>query len=118
MRLKLMKLETYTVEVINANNCSKHRTIIVEASNIATFESIEVVDATQNNTITILVSGEGLYEYALLNKNGIQTPFQTSNIFENVYPGIYTIVVNDYKNDCGKVPKQASVIGFPKFFYS
>ncbi len=108
---------TYTVTVTSkANGCSKERRINVEASNIATINSIEVVDASQNNTITVLASGEGLYEYALLNSEGVQTPFQTNNAFENVAPGIYTVIVSDSKNDCGEVPNQVSVIGFPKFF--
>ncbi len=108
---------TYTVTVTSrASGCSKERRINVEASNIAAISNIEIVDASQNNTITVLASGEGLYEYALLNSEGVQTPFQTSNVFENVAPGIYTVIVSDYKNDCGEVPNQVSVIGFPKFF--
>ena len=107
---------TYTVLVTNSNGCSKQRTVIVEASNIATFENIEVIDAAKNNIISVLVSGEGQYEYALLNENGIQTPFQTSHIFENVYPGIYTVIVSDSENDCGEATHTVSVIGYPKFF--
>ena len=108
---------TYTVTVTNTNGCTKDRTITVEASNIATFENIQVVDATQNNTITVLVSGEGVYEYRLLdNNNVVYAPYQESNTFENVYPGIYTITVRDIKNNCGTVQNPVSVIGFPKFF--
>ena len=107
---------TYTVTVTNTNGCSKERNIIVEASNIATISTIEIVDASKNNTITVLTSGEGLYEYALRNDDGIQTPFQANNIFENVSPGIYTVIVSDYKNDCGEITSPVSVIGFPKFF--
>ncbi len=107
----------YTVTITNkATTCSKERTIIIEASNVATFEAIEVVDVTQNNTITTLVSGEGVYEYALENDNGIYRQYQESNIFENVSPGIYTITVRDIKNNCGTVANQVSIIGFPKFF--
>ncbi|GAA3599028.1 T9SS type B sorting domain-containing protein [Flavivirga amylovorans] len=107
---------TYNVTVTNDNGCLKNRTIIVEPSNIATINTIEVIDISQNNIVTILVSGEGLYEYALLNQDGIQTAFQTNNIFENVYPGIYTVIIRDYENDCGAIEDQISVIGFPKFF--
>ncbi|WP_303315787.1 T9SS type B sorting domain-containing protein [Flavivirga abyssicola] len=107
---------TYTVTVTNDNGCFKTRNITVETSNIATINAIEVVDASQNNTITVSVSGEGLYEYALLNNDGVQTPFQTNPVFENVFPGIYTVIVNDYENNCGAIDDQVSVIGFPKFF--
>ncbi|WOD43928.1 T9SS type B sorting domain-containing protein [Hwangdonia lutea] len=108
---------TYNVTVSNANGCTKQRTITVEPSNIATFENIEVVDATQNNSISVLVSGEGVYEYRLLDQNNVvYAPYQESNLFENVSPGIYTLSVRDIKNNCGTVQNVVSVIGFPKFF--
>ncbi len=103
---------TYIVTVTNTDGCSKVRTITVLPSNIATIESVDIVDATSNNTLTINVSGEGDYEYALDDING---PYQDSNIFENVAPGIHTVYVRD-KNDCGVVEQIVSVIGFPKFF--
>ncbi|ULC58713.1 T9SS type B sorting domain-containing protein [Flaviramulus sp. BrNp1-15] len=108
----------YSVTVTNIiTGCSKERIINVEASNIATFESIEVVDASPNNSITVLVSGEGIYEYRLLdNNNVIVVPYQESNSFESVSPGIYSVSVRDIKNDCGTVNDKVSVIGFPKFF--
>ena len=102
----------YTVRVSNTNGCFKDRTIRVLPSNIATITAIEVVDASENNSISIFVSGEGDYEYALDNSNG---PYQDSNTFENVQPGLYTIFVRD-KNNCGVVEELVSVIGFPKFF--
>jgi len=102
----------YTVTVTNANNCVKVRTINVEPSNIATIENIVVEDARSNNTITILVSGEGDYEYAIDNIYG---PYQDSNLFENVAPGFHTVFIRD-KNNCGIVEDNVAVIGFPKFF--
>ena len=108
---------TYQVMVTNQNNCSKERTIVVESANIATFESINVVDATQNNIITVLVSGEGTYEYALLDADNIlYRPYQTSHVFENISPGFYTVYVKDVENNCGIVNMKVSVIGFPKYF--
>lgn len=116
--IDINQIGTYTVAVTsNANGCSKLRTITVAPSDIATFGNIEVVDVTQNNTITVFVSGDGTYEFRLLNQNNtIIFPFQESNVFENVTPGIYTINVRDVKNNCGIVQNQVSVIGFPKFF--
>ncbi|MAB48188.1 MAG: hypothetical protein CMC05_06115 [Flavobacteriaceae bacterium] len=103
---------TYTVSVFNSNNCSKQRTVTVLPSNIATIDNIEVVDASNNNSIAILVSGEGDYEYAL---DDIDGPYQDSNVFEDISPGLYTVFVRD-KNDCGIADELVSVIGFPKFF--
>ncbi|TXE07082.1 T9SS type B sorting domain-containing protein [Seonamhaeicola algicola] len=108
----------YEVIVTNANMCSKTRVVKVLPSNIATIDAINIKDASVNNTITVIVSGEGSYEYRLLDENNVvYAPYQSSNIFENVKPGIYTISVIDTKNNCGATPPQkVSVIGFPKFF--
>lgn len=101
----------------NTTNCSKTRTITVEPSNIATIENIEVVDGSlNNNQITVIISGEGEYQFALVNQEGVQTPFQDSNIFLFLKPGIYTIIIKDIKNNCGSVDNLISVIGFPLFF--
>ena len=102
---------TYTVRVINTNGCFKDRTVTVLPSNIATVENVQVTDAAQDNSITILISGEGDYDYAL-NSFG---PFQESNTFNNLQPGIYTVFIRD-RNDCGIVEETVSVIGFPKYF--
>ncbi|GGI57115.1 T9SS type B sorting domain-containing protein [Winogradskyella haliclonae] len=106
---------TYTVKVSNVAGCSKDRTVVVEASNTATIENIEVTDTSENNTITILLApadGIAEYEFALNDPNGI---YQDSNVFENVLPGIYTVFVRD-KNGCGITEDMVSVVGFPKFF--
>ncbi|WP_338733069.1 T9SS type B sorting domain-containing protein [Mangrovimonas cancribranchiae] len=108
---------TYTVTVINSMQCSKTRTITVEASNIATIDNINVVDISENNSITVITSGEGIYEYALLNEDGtVYANYQTSNTFINIEAGIYTVSIRDTKNDCGIVSENVAVIGYPKFF--
>ncbi|MBT8448395.1 MAG: T9SS type B sorting domain-containing protein, partial [Gammaproteobacteria bacterium] len=103
---------TYSVRVFNSNGCFKDRTITVLPSNIATITDIDIVDASQNNSITVFVSGEGDYEFALDNING---PYQDSNVFDNIRPGLYTVYVRD-KNNCGITEDLVSVIGFPKYF--
>lgn len=102
----------YTVRISNTNGCFKDRTITVLPSNIATIAEVEVIDASQNNSISVFVIGEGDYEYALDDING---PYQDSNTFNNVQPGLYTVFVRD-KNNCGITEDLVSVIGFPKFF--
>ncbi|WP_242204327.1 T9SS type B sorting domain-containing protein [Aestuariivivens insulae] len=118
--IQINDLGTYSVTVTNANGCSKDRTITVEPSNIATFNAhpFEVKDASTNNTVTVFVSGEGTYQYALYDQYNqtIYRDYQDSDRFENVFPGIYTVNVRDIKNNCGTVHQQVSVIGFPKFF--
>jgi gliding motility-associated-like protein len=103
---------TYTVKVFNTNGCFKERTISVLPSNIATITAIQIRDASQNNSVSIVVSGEGDYEFSIEAING---PYQDSHIFENVVSGLYTVYVRD-KNNCGIEENLVSVIGFPKFF--
>ncbi|MCB0448928.1 MAG: T9SS type B sorting domain-containing protein [Confluentibacter sp.] len=108
----------FTVTVTNANGCSKLRSITIKPSNTATIETIKVEDVTTtNNTITAIVSGEGNYTFALYNDTGVLIhPYQESNTFENVKPGIYNVFVKDIKNNCGEISEKVSVIGYPKFF--
>ncbi|WP_242132236.1 T9SS type B sorting domain-containing protein [Aestuariivivens marinum] len=119
--IQINQTGTYTVTVTNiTTGCSKDRTIKVEPSNIASFDMtpFEVKDVSTNNTITVFASGEGTYLYALYDENNqtIYRDFQESNLFENVFPGIYTVNILDIKNDCGTITQQVSVVGFPKFF--
>ena len=102
----------YTVEVSTLLGCSSTRNIKVTASDIATITTIAIVDFTDINSVTINVTGKGLYEYSLDNPSG---PYQTYNVFNNVPSGIHDVFINDI-NGCGTVSKTISVIGIPKFF--
>ncbi|MCB0445436.1 MAG: T9SS type B sorting domain-containing protein, partial [Gelidibacter sp.] len=113
MQIQVNATGIYTVTATNASGCSKTRTITVLPSNIASIVSMDVEDASNNNRITVMVTGEGTYAYALDNSNG---PYQDNNVFENVPAGIHTVYVKDIKNDCGTVTQDISVIGFPKYF--
>ncbi|MBV7269886.1 T9SS type B sorting domain-containing protein [Winogradskyella luteola] len=113
IHIDVNEIGTYEVFVTRPTGCANRRTIVVKPSSTATIETIEVADISDNNTITVLVSGEGEYVYALNNENGI---YQESNTFENVLPGIHTVYVKDIKADCGIVSEVISVLGFPKFF--
>jgi len=66
----------YSVTVTNSSNCSMTRTETVIGSDIAHLQSIDVVDLTDFNTITVHVTGAGMYEYSLDQPDG---PFQSSN---------------------------------------
>ena len=116
--IAINEIGNYTVTATNNSGCTQTRTITVEPSNIATIESITIRDALRgNNTITVIVSGEGEYEYALFDVDGLlYASYQTSNEFTNVDPGIYTVSIRDVKNNCGVVDDMVSVIGFPNVF--
>ncbi|WP_035654693.1 T9SS type B sorting domain-containing protein [Flavobacterium saliperosum] len=104
---------TYTVKVTNGVSCFKERTIIVKDSDVAMVESVAVTDLSDNNTITVFVQGnENEFEYSLDSPTG---PFQLSNHFENVTPGIHTVYISDI-DGCGVIPKEVSVLGIPRFF--
>ncbi|MEH6537618.1 MAG: T9SS type B sorting domain-containing protein [Psychroserpens sp.] len=111
--IEVNEIGTYTVEVSFVDGCSKTKTINVLPSNIATIETVVVEDISSSNSITILVSGEGDYDYSIIGSNG---PYQESNTFNNLQPGIYTVFIRDIKNDCGIVSEDVSVIGYSKFF--
>ncbi len=115
--IQINEAKDYTVTITNTNGCSKEKVIKVEPSNIATIQEVKIKDVSSNNTITVIVSGEGDYEYRLLNENNeVIADYQKSHIFDNVFPGIYHINVKDIKNDCGTRSAKAYVIGFPRFF--
>jgi gliding motility-associated-like protein len=101
----------YTVNVTNALGCTSEREIKVVASDIARFDVTTVVDLVKQNSITVKVTGKGDYVYSLDYPNA----FQTSNVFNNVKPGIREIFVKDL-NGCGTVSQTLSVIGAPAFF--
>ena len=102
----------YTVEVINNLGCNRIRTITVTASNIATIVSVDVVDLTDNNTVTVNATGPGDYQYSIDEPNGF---WQDSNFFNNVPAGVHEVSVND-KNGCGTVHQEIVIVGVPKFF--
>jgi len=103
---------TYTVIVTDPNGCSSSRTITIVPSSDPVIEDVIISEGTQNNTVTVIATGDGDFEYALDNPDG---PFQTENIFTNVTSGFHTIFVRD-TNNCGLTEQVISVLGFPKYF--
>jgi gliding motility-associated-like protein len=103
----------YSVDVTNIYGCTKTRTITVTGSEIATIQSIDVVDLADINTITVITTGLGAYEFAIDDVNG---PYQASNLFNNVPMGLHEIYVRD-SNGCGSVgPIAVPVLGVPHYF--
>ena len=105
----------YSVDVTNAFGCTKTREITVTGSEIATIQSIDVVDLSDINSITVNVNPASLgdYEFAIDDVNG---PYQDSNFFNNVPIGFHEIYIRD-KNGCGSNgPILVAVLGIPKYF--
>ncbi|WGD33955.1 T9SS type B sorting domain-containing protein [Olleya sp. YS] len=115
--IEVNSIGSYTVTATTVEGCSKTKTIVIEPSNIATIEDIQVIDGSlTNNLVTVIVSGEGEYQFELVDAEGVSSGFQTSNVFTFVKPGIYSVNVRDIKNNCGTVDQLFSVIGFPLYF--
>jgi gliding motility-associated-like protein len=102
----------YTVIVTDPNGCSSSRSITILPSSNPVIEDVIITEETINNTVTILATGDGDFEYALDNPDG---SFQTENTFNNVTSGFHTIFVRD-TNGCGITEQVISVLGFPKYF--
>jgi len=90
--------------------CENSVKFVVIPSSKPIISNINITDFSANNSIEIETAGEGLYEYSI---NGVN--YQTENIFYNIEPGFLTLTVRD-TNGCGKVEKNISVMGYPKFF--
>ncbi|MGH1384401.1 choice-of-anchor L domain-containing protein [Kordia sp.] len=100
---------TYSVTVTSPFGCVEMDSFTVNESELATIVDVEVVNFSDNNTITVTASGNGDYLYSL--DGG--TP-QTSNVFEFVAPGYHVVTVSDV-NGCGEVSEEAVVIDYIKF---
>jgi len=97
-------------------SCSNSAFFSIEQSETATINDIIIEGNTLVNTIEIIVSGNGDYEYSI---DGIT--FQDSNFFSDIPSGETTVYVND-KNGCGiaeetiNIELDLDLFGFPKFF--
>ncbi|MCK0157772.1 T9SS type B sorting domain-containing protein [Cellulophaga sp. F20128] len=93
--------------------CTNSKNFKVTPSNIAIITNVEVKDIRKNNVITVLVSGDGDYEYAINDSIG---PYQDSNVFSGLPVGFLDVYVRD-KKGCGVTsPYKISIIGYPKMF--
>lgn len=82
----------------------------VSPSNRAIYEEISITDFSETNSIAVIVSGDGDYEYSL---DGLV--FQDTALFQDISPGFYTVFTRD-KKGCGITEEETAVVGFPKFF--
>ena len=91
--------------------CESSKAIEVVNSNIATIIEVETTDWSQfDNTILVLIEGDGDYEYSI---DGIN--FQDSNQFSALVIDDYTVYVRD-KNGCGITSEDVYLMYYPKFF--
>jgi gliding motility-associated-like protein len=83
---------------------------MVNASVLPQIDDVEIDDLQSNNTVTIITTIDGDFEYQLDSE-----PFQSSNIFEAVLPGAHTVTMRDTFG-CGEVSEEIVVVGFLNHF--
>lgn len=92
-------------------NCEQVMDFNVINSNPATIVEVNTKDwARGNNSIEVLVMGQGDYEYSL---DGVN--YQISNIFNSLTEYEYLVHVRD-KNGCGISLKRVYLLDYPDFF--
>lgn len=102
---------TNTYGVNNDLTCTASMNVSVTISALPQIDRIETVDWTENeNSITIVTSNNGAYEFSL---DGVV--YQESNIFTNLLPGLYTVYVRDL-NGCGVLTQEVWLLYYVKFF--
>ena len=106
-RLEVSNQFSVTTSTIN---CSTFADFTIRESNQAIFEDIEISNRLENNTVVVLVSGTGDYDYSLDGQ-----AYQEEPIFNNIDGGTYTVFVRDL-NGCGIASREINVLGYPKFF--
>ncbi len=107
--------------------CSRSEVITLKESSSPTIEvkDILVTDDRNNSQLNIYTLhivtannnlGIGDYQFALVDQENNQTPYQEDPFFENLSGGIYTVIVND-KNGCRPNAYQnIAIFQTPKFF--
>jgi gliding motility-associated-like protein len=102
----------YLVTVTNSKGCQKTKKFIVNPSGIGTITNVTVADFSgANNSLTILYTGKGDYEFSLDGNF-----YQDNPVFVGINPGIYWATARD-KNGCGiSTPYKVYVLDYPRFF--
>ncbi|SIS87359.1 gliding motility-associated C-terminal domain-containing protein [Zobellia uliginosa] len=106
----------YFVDITTTAGGHIYDDILITFYGIPVLDRVETLNSNLSldpdmNNIEIFVDGDGDYEYSIN-----EGEFQDDPVFNDVPPGVNTVVIND-KNGCGtSEPTEFLVIGYPKFF--
>ena len=101
----------YSVTVNSSLGCSGIQQFNASTNQPPTLIDVEVIDFNgANNTLTIIYSGNGMYQFSI---DGVT--FQDSPIFTNVSPANYLVSAIDL-NECGGFTTAVTVLDYPRFF--
>jgi gliding motility-associated-like protein len=105
------------IEVVNGEDCYAVGSFLLKVINFGTFEdnstivTINVQDwAAFNNTITINVEGNSMYEYSI---DGIN--FHENSSFTSLEAGAYTVYIKDFSK-CSIFQREVALLDYPRFF--
>ncbi len=103
---------TYTYTISNALCGEDVATIMVtyETPYAITNYEINTEEFSDNNSIEIIITDDGFYEYSL-----DESTFQEDNKFGNLAGGEYNIYAREI-NGCGFLQETAIILDYPKFF--
>lgn len=102
---------TYNVIVTDNNGCNAMAQTTVITSQAPTIVDVTTTNFNQNNnTITVIATGDAALSYALDNSD-----FGEENIFTEVPAGIYTVFVQDSLG-CGIASQEVVILDYPQFF--
>ena len=100
----------YTVKYYSIDGCEIIETFNVSISNGPTDVEIITTDFNEsNNSITINVKDQGVFEYSL---DGIN--YQNSNVFTGLSVGSYTVFIRDLSG-CGEKVITVYILDYPRF---
>ena len=103
--LQVTALGTYSVKLTGSNACIATQSVNVTAGISPTITNI----TTTNNSLTITaVGGNPPYLYSIDN----QQNWQTSNVFTNLIPGVYTVFVKSQSNSCS-ISQETAILFVP-----
>ncbi|TRZ45857.1 T9SS type B sorting domain-containing protein [Robertkochia solimangrovi] len=104
----------YTVKAISASpeKCESEALVTVLRSSQPVIAGVEIDDGSiaGENTIEVIATGMGDYEYSIDGINYVET-----SEFEGLSGGKYNIYVRD-RNGCGTTVSEICVVGFPNYF--
>lgn len=109
----------YTVEAVDGCGKLRRATFTVNVSTAPTANAVASPSCagTPTGTVTVTATAAtglsangspGTFQYALISPSPIIRPYQSGSVFENLYPGTYTVSVKDV---CGSVGTTTVTVG-------
>jgi gliding motility-associated-like protein len=110
-QLGVTSLIVASINTYGIQSCTNTKSTEVTISQQPKIDHIEFVDWTPDeNSITVITSGNGDFEYSL---DGIV--YQSDAIFSSLVPGVYNVYVND-KKGCGTIQQTIWLLYYKRYF--